>query len=550
MIPLEFAPLIPPAAAVVAAGVFYATVMSKSAVASDRVRGLRWRIRARLRPGPGYASLPELIFRWGRLPAIHHGKRARPALKWRHRIRTRTTNFAVRLGRGPYGRRCYGRMEDMIGLVAPQRSGKTGLLIDRILDHPGAVITSSSRADIYEASAVGRSRRGPVEVFNPQGVGGVVPTFSWDLLGACGDEMAAYRMADWLAGATPGYGNLEWFEAKGTFALGALLLAASIGGHSISDVYWWVHAGKPQDCEAIRILLKYGNRDLAQLIVRLLGGDRTAGSVRDTIDKTLQFAAMPVLAEAASRHGTFDHLGLIRNCGTLYLIASGDSRSLITPLIRALASWVHYEAGLIGSKRGSQKLDPPLLMALDEVSVTCPIALPEMMSDSAGKGILIEWVAHSISQLEQRWGKHGAETIIATSGVLMLLGGMKNPETLRLAAELSGTIEDGKLKVVPEDLLRTLPNWRALCIRTNLLPVVVKFRPYWRRWNYRWPFKYRQVVPVPARMQRPALRPYIPEPADEVPVDGSLIPLAADDPAVHNGHHNGQHPPAWIPEQR
>ena len=307
-------------------------------------------------------------------------------------------------------------------------------------------------------------------------------------------------------------------------------------------------------------MLKYGNRDLAQLIVRLLGADRTAGSVRDTIDKTLQFAAMPVLAEAASRHGSFDHLGLIRNCGTLYLIASGDSRSLITPLIRALASWVHYEAGLIGSKRGSQKLDPPLLMALDEVSVTCPIDLPAMMSDSAGKGILIEWVAHSISQLEQRWGKHGAETIIATSGVLMLLGGIKNPETLKLAAELSGTIEDGKLAVVPEDLLRTLPNWRALVIRMNLLPVVVKFRPYWRRWNYRWPLKYRQALPASIQA-RPVPVPQawleVPEPADLVGTAtaegsglvGSALP-GVNSQLVEHANGNGHHPPAWIPEQR
>lgn len=554
-LPALVAPWVPLAALVLIVCLFYSRVLSKSAVASNRVRALRWRIRARLKPGPGYASFPELFSRWGRLAALHHGGHARPGMRRRHRLRARTTRIAVRLGRAQWFRRVYGRLEDQCGTIAAQRSGKTGLLIDRVLDHDGPVITSSSRADIYTASASARSRRGPVEVFNPLGVGGVRSTFSWNLLGACGDEMSAYRMADWLAGATPGYGNVEWFECKATFALGALLMAANVGGYTITDVYWWIHSGAPQACPAIAILRRHGNPQMAQLVHRLLGADRTAGSVRDTMDKTLQFAAMPPLAEAASREGSFDHLGLLEDCGTLYLITSGEGRSLITPLIRALASWLHFEAGLIGSKRRHGRLDPPLLMALDEVSVTCPIALPDMLSDSAGKGILIEWVAHSISQLEERWGKHGAQTIIATSGLLRLLGGIKNPETLELAAQLCGKTEghDGKeVPVVPVDLLRTLPDWRALVIRTNLRPLVVKFRPYWRRWNYRWPFRNRQVVPV-TRHAQPAPAAWLLDVPEDVPAGFS----AADPAALRGGGvdaaepvtHNGHRPQAWIPEQ-
>ena len=550
-----------PAVPLLGLALFYAKVMSPGAVAANRVRGLRWRIRARLRPGPGYASLFELFCRWGRLSAIHHGRRARPRLKLRHRLRSRTVRYAVRLGRAQYGRRVYGRLEDQCGTIAAQRSGKTALLIDRVLDHEGPALTSTSRADIYMAAASARSRRGPVEVFNPLGIGGVRSTFSWNLLAACEDEMSAYRMADWLTGMTPASaGNIEWFESKGRYALGSLLLAANIGGYTLTDIYWWIHSGDPQQCEAVRILQQRGNKEMAQLIVRLLGTDRTAGSVRDTIDKTLQFAAMPELAAAASRDGSFDHLGLVRDCGTLYLIASGDSNSLITPLIRALASWLHFEAGLIGSMMPSQRLDPPLLMALDEVSVTCPIDLPAMLSDSAGKGILIEWVAHSMSQLESRWGKDGAQTIIACSGVLRLLGGIKNSETLRLASELCGETEgpEGKpVPVVPVELLRVLPDWRALVIRTNLYPVVVKFRPYWRRIGYRWPFRLRQAIPAPLPVA-PSRYPAYPlledtEETDVVLSGGVMLStfatMALPDESAPTSQ-NGHKPQSWIPEAR
>ena len=53
------------------------------------------------------------------------------------------------------------------------------------------------------------------------------------------------------------------------------------------------------------------------------------------------------------------------------MIASGDDDSPITPLFKALASWVHFEAGMAGSKGHHKRLDPPLLMALDEVTQVC-----------------------------------------------------------------------------------------------------------------------------------------------------------------------------------
>ena len=100
----------------------------RRAQARRRVRALRWRTRLRLRPGPGYASLSELVFRWGRLAALHHGGRARPGLGfWRRMFLSCATAYAVRLGRAQYCRRVYARMEDQILVLSPQRTGKSGL---------------------------------------------------------------------------------------------------------------------------------------------------------------------------------------------------------------------------------------------------------------------------------------------------------------------------------------------------------------------------------------------------------------------------------------
>ena len=66
---------------------------------SQRVRRMRWRIIFRLHPGPGFATLAELAIRWSRLAALHHGRRARPSMRLHHRITSRTTQYAIRLGR-------------------------------------------------------------------------------------------------------------------------------------------------------------------------------------------------------------------------------------------------------------------------------------------------------------------------------------------------------------------------------------------------------------------------------------------------------------------
>ena len=113
--------------AAVFAALFYGRVLGRRAQARRRVRALRWRIRLRLRPGPGYASLIELVFRWGRLAALHHGGRARPGLGfWRRAFLSFATAYAIRLGRAQYFRRVYARMEDQILVLAPQRTGKSG----------------------------------------------------------------------------------------------------------------------------------------------------------------------------------------------------------------------------------------------------------------------------------------------------------------------------------------------------------------------------------------------------------------------------------------
>jgi type IV secretion system protein VirD4 len=452
----------------------------------------------------------------------------------------------VRLGRAQYWRRVYARLEDQVLVLAPQRVGKSGVIADRIVDHPGAVLATSTKDDLFKLTAADRSRLGPVHVFNPQGVGDVASTLRWDMLGCCRDLVMARRMAAWLSGGSKGgaHGNIEWFEQKGEVALAGLLFAAAVTGAAITDVFRWVQLDGHQ--AALKALADHGTPEMLAVVRRMLADNRTAGSVRDTIELSLSWAAVPGLAQAVTPEPgdmVFDVDAFALGRGTLYMIASGDEDSPITPLFRALVSYVHYQAGLTGTRMPGGRLDPPALLALDEVAVICPVDLPTMLADAAGKGILIMPVVHSVSQLEDKWGKAGGNTIWATCGTKVLLPGISDADTLENVSKLCGsvttvTVTEGKreritARVVPPELLRMLPDWHALVVRMNLAPVVVRVRPVWKRPERRFPLRHLRPIPslsawpsrplTPGYAELPEALPYGAWPA---PQHGDLVPAA------------------------
>lgn len=513
-----------------AAVFFWKVALARHCQGWRRVRSIRFRLGLRLRPGAGFASLPELWLRWGRLAALSYGARSRPGLSLPARVVRPTTEFAARLGRAQYGRRLYAAFELHRLVLAPPRTDKSGLLADWIIAHPGPVLTTSTRADLHQLTSPLRQDRGPVHVFNPEGVGDVPSTFAWDLLGVCTTELMAYKMADWLAGETPGYGDLAWFEEQGTIGMSGLLLAAARTGATVAEVYQWTQRRGHE--RALAVLAGHGNMQLHAVVRALMEENRTAASVRATIARALKWAVIPQLAAAVNRCGTFNVRQFALHGGTLHLIASGDSRSVITPLLRALASYVHFEAGLAGSRTAAGRLDPPLLIAGDEIAQVAPVDLPSMLADSAGKGIVFVTVAHSLAKLEERWDEEGAANIWAISGVKMLLRGITEPQTLEDVSRVCGALGgdgDDKTRIVPPEVLRRLPKHCALVINMDLSPVVVRVRAAWKRRGYR-----RMV-----RNTRPCVRPRWVDQAPsmaELSGPGVPAPEAAPVAVSVNGH--------------
>src|ERR1700726_2808761 len=159
------------------------------------------------------------------------------------------------------------------------------------------------------------------------------------------------------------------------------------------------------------------------------------------MSRALSFMADPALAASVlPAPGTgFDIPAFLEDRGTVYLIAEALSEQAPdAPLFAAMASEIHYIAAQIGQASDSGRLDPPLLMGLDEVTQICPVPLPSWLSDSGGKGIQVVAVVHGEAQLADRWGAHGRQIVLDTSSVMVFLPGITDTTTLDAAAKLCG----------------------------------------------------------------------------------------------------------------
>ena len=181
-----------------------------------------------------------------------------------------------------------------------------------------------------------------------------------------------------------------------------------------------------------------------------------------------------------------------------------------------------------------RKLDPGLLIAIDELHA-CPVDLPSWLADSAGKGIQVVAVVHSTGQLRSKYGEHGADTVWSCAGTKLFLPGIHDAKTLEDVSKLCGDAGTGEKaeRVVPPELLRQLPDWTALVIRSNLSPLVVRFRPAWRRLDARL-----------GRRPLPDLRPAFALRLPELRIPDTLSAAAAEYELIGSANGHGKPTPA------
>ena len=116
------------------------------------------------------------------------------------------------------------------------------------------MVSTSSKPDIFMLTSGLRERRGPVHVFNPQGIGGVPSTIRWSPVEGCTDVATATRRAEAFASAvqTGGTEDARFWDTTAAGCLRALFTAAALLGGDMRLVTRWAHGEGTS--EAIRTL--------------------------------------------------------------------------------------------------------------------------------------------------------------------------------------------------------------------------------------------------------------------------------------------------------
>jgi type IV secretory pathway TraG/TraD family ATPase VirD4 len=462
----------------------------------NRARYLRLRLHLRLHPGKGFSTVFGLWLRWGRFAALRRSGRIRRSLGWWQRAGD-AGEHSVFLGRAHWRHGLRVPLEEHVLVMAPPRTFKTAFLADVILRYPGPVIATTTKADVFQLTSGIRARRGPVHVFNPQQIGAVPSTFRWSPVDGCQDQATAIRRADAFAHAVSqkGVEDGTFWSAKASDYLRAYFHAAALTGADLSTVAAWVAGADPGLAEDI--LAAAGAAQWALTLAELRSeAQKTAATVRMVMSRALSFMADPALAVSVlPGPGEGFHIGqFLANAGTVYMIAEAVTEEApVAPLFAAMASEIHYQAAQTGQATPGGRLDPPLLMGLDEVTQICPVPLPVWLSDSGGKGIQVCAVAHGEAQLAGRWGSHGRQVVLDTSSVKVFLPGITDTTTLKAASDLCGQAawrirgQDHPTRhdVATPDMIRQLPAGFALVIRGGCAPVIARLPRAWRNPAYK-----------------------------------------------------------------
>ena len=436
---------------------------------------------------------------------LRRGRSLRPSL---HHVRVGDVGY--RLGRAR-GLDVWASVEDSILLIGPPRSGKGAhIVINAILDAPGAVITTSTRPDNLTATLHARQRHGPVAVFDPQRLAEGVPAgLRWSPIRGCEDPLTAMIRATGLAagtGLTAGaVDDGSFWEGKTRTALQALLHAAALDGRTAAELFRWT-LDPAAAADAVAILASHPGAAAgwAESLRAMTDADpRTRDSIWQGVSLALSALADPRVLDAVSptTEEAFDPEAFLRNSGTLYLLATGAGAGASSALVAALIEDLVETARRLAARSPGARLDPPVLLALDEIGNLAPLpSLATLTAEGGGSGITTMPVLQSLAQARHRWGDNAAAAIWDASIVKIVLGGASNSRDLGDLTALIGernepvdtqtTGDHGtsstqrstrRAPVMAPDTIRTLPFGTALVLLRAAPPIITTMRTWTRR---------------------------------------------------------------------
>lgn len=479
------------------------------AVAALAVSGIlawrRWKqsgawLRQEILNRDGIARRSEILHDFGARAVRRRGKFTRPAVS-----NPTVQDVAWTLGRSR-GITIHVSTEESMVIQGAPRSGK-GLyvVINAILDAPGAVVTTSTRADNLVVTMKARATGDrPVTVFDPQGMSGLPSTLRWSPVRGCQDPDIATRRALVITADTEMKGENAAWQKRSLIVLQCLLHAAALSGEGVRAFRRW-SSSPVLAREALEVLSRGGAALGWQAdLMGILEDDprNTSNSWIGVSAAVAPLSSPKVLAalDPQDESEEFDPKSFIRDRGTLYLIGTRAGAAAAGPYLSALIDDIDNAAREMAFVSPGGRLDPPLSLILDEIANLAPWpGLPIALSDGGGIGISTLVVLQSLSQARTGWSIDEAATIWDSAIIKVIFGGGSDERDLRSLAGLLGerslTLttrswssqgrQDGEQirdsPVIALDEIRRLPAGTALMLGRRTRPILLDLRGWHKR---------------------------------------------------------------------
>jgi len=450
----------------------------------------------------------------------------RPSLAGRKPSRLADGEVGVllgRLGSTSHAAQVFCSWEDVaVAFMAPRSGKTTALAVPVTLAAPGPVVLTSNKTEGWKETAALRFAQTGERVwtFDPQRIAHTPQSWWWNPLRDLRSVAEANRLAGHFVATVQDDRRDIWGPAAREL-LATLLLAAAVSGGTLLDVYAWLAD------EATPIpggLLREHGYDL---LARTLRGTQdsppeTRGSVyftaraataclRDGQITAWVTPPTPLDADRSVDRGAADAPdGVGRplvefrpeafpgSRQTLYLLSKDEGGSA-GPLVAALTDRV-LRCGVTAAEHRGGRLDPPMVLVLDEAANICRIAdLPALYSHLGSRGIVPLTILQSYSQAVGVWGETGTKALWGAATVKLIGPGMDDPA---FAEDLSRLVGDHDVltvsrssgggrggasrtqatrqqRILPASAVRELGKGQALLLATGTKPALLSLQPWY-----------------------------------------------------------------------
>jgi len=329
-------------------------------------------------------------------------------------------------------------LQSVIALGPTQSQKTSGQVIPAILEWDGPVLAAGVKPDLIGSTIGRRWQKGEVFLYDPAGTTGMEAN-TWTPLSRCDRWEGAYRMALSLVNAsrlTRADRDAEGTAGDTTNLLAAMLLAAAVGGRSMSDVLRW---GQRQDRDDISAGIDVANapaaRDAFESIWRL--PDETRSRVYAQVPRVIDAYTDPTVKEASvGTQFTAERL-LDGLANTVYVSLPAHEQRRLGPLAIALVQDV-VELAFERSRDRGAPIDPALLVVLDDAASSAPLPQLDLYAANAGGyGVQLVTAFRHLSQMRARYDDR-AEAVFANHRAKIILSGITDAETLTVLSHLLG----------------------------------------------------------------------------------------------------------------